>query len=244
LGQLVRLLSRSIHDPAGIASRRDRCGRDPSIQDTQHVLPIFHLIKASLSQVSVQLLLSNPLSLLPAPTVVTAIMPKASKAQREKSHKHRSSRERLVELNCYKVYKGKAKEGEEAAWERYATGGHYVLKLHAGSDFSTLEAEMRKGLQVDDDAVFHDARFLRIIVEKSRLVLPRREVAPNQGVVLDPAPTDESNQSSGSSADSDDSGSDTGSEEEGQLPGLPLCDVAAAAQRYISEQVRNLYCYS
>jgi hypothetical protein len=118
-----------------------------------------------------------------------------------------------------------------------------VLKLHAGSDFGSLEAEIRKGLQVNDDAVFHDARFLRITVEKSRLVLPRRDVAPEQAVALDPAPNDESNQSSDSSADTDDSGSDTGSEEEGQLPGLPLCDVAAAAQRYISEQVRNLCCY-
>jgi hypothetical protein len=46
-------------------------------------------------------------------------------------------------LNCFKVYKGNAKEEEDAEWERYATGGHYVLKLHAGSDFGSLEAEIR-----------------------------------------------------------------------------------------------------
>jgi hypothetical protein len=109
--------------------------------------------------------------------------------------------------------------------------------VHSSSSFDSLEADIRKGVKVDDFffSVFHDARLAGIEVEKDRLVLRARQPrTPCEGQVDVPSDTDVN---CGSSSD-DDSGSDSScDEEDDDLPGAPLADVAAAAQRYINDQV-------
>jgi hypothetical protein len=174
--------------------------------------------------------------------VVAAKMGKSKKSERDKPDKNSKSRDRTVEIVCYKVCKTKAKPGEKAAWERFRQGGKFTVKAHSGSNFQELAVEIRKGLQIDDQAVFHDARLAGIDVHSDRLVLAAAAAAeaatPQVGLVDAPSGS-ESDSSDSSDSDSDDSGSDSDSDDDAELPGSPLCDVAAAAQRYISDQARS-----
>jgi hypothetical protein len=166
-------------------------------------------------------------------------MSKSKNDKRDRSTKRPSSNERLVVIACYKVCKAKPRAGEAAAWERFATGGKYLLTVHSSSSFDSLEAEIRKGLKVDDFSVFHDARLAGVEVEKDRLVLRARQpLTPCEGQI-DILSDNELN--CDSSSDDDDSGSDSSCEDDDdELPGAPLADVAAAAQRYINDQVSSI----
>jgi hypothetical protein len=123
--------------------------------------------------------------------VVAAKMGKSKKSKRDKPDKNSKSRDRTVEIVCYKVCKTKAKPGEKAAWERFRQGGKFTVKAHSGSNFQELAVEIRKGLQIGDQAVFHDARLAGIDVHSDRLVLAAAAAAeaatPQVGLVDAPS---------------------------------------------------------